>query len=156
MAALHDGEQYLLEKYAIAVTPALQILEPQPQKQKPLRALIAGVSESRLGYPALPFVEVEVEKISSIIPSSVLLNQSFTTTALENALNSSYFPVVHLATNGEFSSEDTFILAWDKKLQPRNLMSYWVQENRKNLTRLNYLLSVVVKVLKGIIKHLLD
>ncbi|NEO72735.1 CHAT domain-containing protein [Moorena sp. SIO3H5] len=116
MAALHDGEQYLLEKYAIAVTPALQILEPQPQLQRPLRALIAGVSESRLGYPALPFVEVEVEKISSIIPSSVLLNQSFTTTALENALNSSYFPVVHLATNGEFSSEDTFILAWDKKI----------------------------------------
>ena len=116
MAALHDGEQHLVEKYAIAVTPALQILEPQPQKQKPLKALIAGVSESRLGYPALPFVKVEVEKISSIIPSSILLNQSFTSTALENALNSSYFPIVHLATNGEFSSEDTFILAWDKKI----------------------------------------
>ncbi|NEQ83267.1 MAG: CHAT domain-containing protein [Moorea sp. SIO2I5] len=116
MAALHDGEQYLVEKYAIAVTPALQILEPQPQKQKPLKALIAGLSESRQGYPPLPFVEVELEKISSIIPSSVLLNQDFTGKALENALNSSSFPVVHLATNGEFSSEDTFILAWDKKI----------------------------------------
>ncbi len=116
MAALHDGEQHLVEKYAIAVTPALQILKPQPQKQKPLKALIAGVSESRQGYPPLPFVEVEVAQISSIIPSSVLLNQSFTSTALENALNSSSFPVVHLATNGEFSSEDTFILAWDKKI----------------------------------------
>ncbi|WP_424103039.1 CHAT domain-containing protein [Moorena producens] len=116
MAALHDGEQYLLEKYAISVTPALQILKPQPQKQKPLKALIAGLSESRQGYPSLPFVEVELEKISSIIPSSVLLNQDFTGKALENALNSYYFPVVHLATNGEFSSEDTFILAWDKKI----------------------------------------
>ncbi|NEP21679.1 CHAT domain-containing protein [Moorena sp. SIO3I6] len=116
MAALYDGEQYLVEKYAIAVTPALQILEPQPELHRSLKALIAGVSESRKGYPALPFVEVELEKISSIIPSSVLLNHSFTTTALENALNSSSFPVVHLATNGDFSSEDTFILAWDKKI----------------------------------------
>ncbi|NEO91644.1 MAG: CHAT domain-containing protein [Moorea sp. SIO3G5] len=116
MAALHDGEQYLVKKYAIAVTPALQILEPQPELHRSLKALIAGVSESRKGYPALPFVEVELEKISSIIPSSVLLNHSFTTTALENALNSSSFPVVHLATNGDFSSEDTFILAWDKKI----------------------------------------
>ncbi|NEQ83240.1 MAG: CHAT domain-containing protein, partial [Moorea sp. SIO2I5] len=118
MAALHDGEEYLVEKYAIAVTPALQILEPQPQKQRPLKTLIAGLSQSRQGYPPLPFVEVEVEKISSIIPSSVLLNQSFTSRALEKALNSSYFPVVHLASHGEFSSEDekTFILAWDKKI----------------------------------------
>ncbi|OLT60212.1 CHAT domain-containing protein [Moorena bouillonii] len=122
MAVLYDGEQYLVEKYAIAVTPALQILEPQPQKQRPLKALIAGLSEMNEGseahqnYGGLPGVKKEVEQISSMIPNSVLLNQSFTTTALENALNSSSFPVVHLATNGEFSSEDTFILAWDKKI----------------------------------------
>ncbi|AOX00941.1 hypothetical protein BJP34_17130 [Moorena producens PAL-8-15-08-1] len=122
MAALYDGEQYLVEKYTIAVTPALQILEPQPRKQRPLRALIAGLSEmnrvskAHQNYSNLPFVEVEVKKISSMIPSSVLLDESFTSTALENALNSSYFPILHLATNGEFSSQDTFILAWDKKI----------------------------------------
>ncbi|NEO15463.1 MULTISPECIES: CHAT domain-containing protein [unclassified Moorena] len=121
MAALHDGEQHLVEKYAIAVTPALQILEPQPQKPRPLKALIAGLSESRQGYPAIPFVKVELEKISSIIPSSILFNQDFTGKALENALNSSYFPVVHLATHGQFSSEseDTFILAWDEPITPK-------------------------------------
>ncbi|AOY81387.1 CHAT domain-containing protein [Moorena producens JHB] len=124
MAALHDGEQYLVEKYAIAVTPALQILEPQPQKQRPLKALIAGlsymnkVSKAHQGYGDLPNVKKEVEQISSMIPSSVLLNQSFTSKALKNALNSSYFPIVHLTTNGQFSSEseDTFILAWDKAI----------------------------------------
>ncbi|NEN94847.1 MAG: CHAT domain-containing protein [Moorea sp. SIO3I7] len=120
MAVLYDGEQYLVEKYAIAVTPALQILEPQPQKQRPLKALIAGLSESRQGYPPLPFVEVELEQISSIIPSSVLLNQDFTGKALEKELNSSYFPIVHLGTHGQFSSEDTFILAWDKKITAKD------------------------------------
>ncbi|NEP36675.1 CHAT domain-containing protein [Moorena sp. SIO3B2] len=106
MAALHDGEQYLVEKYAIAVTPALQILEPQPHKQRPLKALIAGLSEINESK--------EVEKISSIIPSSVLLNQSFTSKALEKKLNSSYFPIVHLATHSQiarFNSEDTFIMS---------------------------------------------
>jgi CHAT domain-containing protein len=27
MAALHDGKQYLVEKYSIALTPGLQLLE---------------------------------------------------------------------------------------------------------------------------------
>ncbi|EGJ29416.1 MULTISPECIES: CHAT domain-containing protein [Moorena] len=122
MAALYDGEQHLVEKYAIAVTPALQSLEPQPQKQKPLKALIAGVSEFRQGYSPLPFVEVEVKKISSMIPSSILLNQDFTGKALENALNSSYFPIVHLASHSQFSSEseDTFILTWDGKIKAKD------------------------------------
>ncbi|NER19442.1 MAG: CHAT domain-containing protein [Symploca sp. SIO1C2] len=126
MAALYDGEQFLVEKYAIASIPALQILEPQPQVQRPLRALIAGISESRthLGdsYSPLPGVALEVEQISSMIPSLVLLNQSFTSTALENALNSSYFPIVHLASHGNFvgsNTNDSYILAWDKKIKAK-------------------------------------
>ncbi|NEO22333.1 MULTISPECIES: CHAT domain-containing protein [unclassified Moorena] len=126
IAALHDGQQYLVEKYAIAVTPGLQILEPQPQVHRPLRGLIAGVSQGRQDFGgrqyfgSSPGVEKEVEQISSMIPSSVLLNQSFTSTALKNALNSSSFPVVHLGTHGQFSSEDTFILAWDKKITAKD------------------------------------
>jgi tetratricopeptide (TPR) repeat protein len=30
MAALHDGQQYLVEKYSVALTPSLQLLEPRP------------------------------------------------------------------------------------------------------------------------------
>ncbi|NEP02129.1 MAG: CHAT domain-containing protein [Symploca sp. SIO2E9] len=117
MAALHDGEQYLVEKYAIAVTPALQILEPQPKLQRPLKALIAGVSEPVQKFSPLTYVEKEIEQISSIIPSSVLLNQEFTSTALRKELNSSYFPIVHLASHGGISnSGDIFILAGDGKM----------------------------------------
>ncbi|NES42999.1 CHAT domain-containing protein [Moorena sp. SIO2C4] len=149
MAALHDGEQYLVEKYAIAVTPALQSLEPQPQKQKPLKALIAGVSESRQGYSPLPFVEVEVKKISSMIPSSILLNQDFTGKALENALNSSYFPIVHLATNGEFSSEDTFILAWDKKITAKEFEKLLHSKKHKKSNPIELLVLSTCEIAQG-------
>ncbi|NET84350.1 MAG: CHAT domain-containing protein [Moorea sp. SIO1F2] len=125
MAALYDSDHvYLVEKYAIAVTPALQMLETQPQKQRPLKALIAGISQSHLNFSATPFVEKELEQVSSMIPSSVLLNQSFTSTALEKELNSSYFPVVHLASIGRSfpssNSEDIFILAWDEQIKVKD------------------------------------
>ncbi|MFP4120197.1 MAG: hypothetical protein ACLFWI_04130 [Coleofasciculus sp.] len=45
-----------------------------------------------------------------------MFNQAFTSTALENKINTLPVSVVHLATHGQFSSnpEDTFILTWDK------------------------------------------
>ncbi|NEO40658.1 MAG: CHAT domain-containing protein [Moorea sp. SIOASIH] len=155
MAALYDGEQYLVEKYAIAVTPALQILEPQPRKQRPLRALIAGLSEmnrvskAHQNYSNLPFVEVEVKKISSMIPSSVLLDESFTSTALENALNSSYFPILHLATHGQFSSEDTFILAWDKKIRAKEFEELLRSKKHKKSNPIELLVLSTCEIAQG-------
>ncbi|HEY9296206.1 MAG TPA: CHAT domain-containing protein, partial [Phormidium sp.] len=54
MAALHDGEKYLIEKYSIALTPGLQLFPPQPLKQGQLRVLTAGLSEARQGFSPLP------------------------------------------------------------------------------------------------------
>ncbi|NEQ71035.1 MAG: CHAT domain-containing protein, partial [Symploca sp. SIO2D2] len=127
MSALYDGKQYLVEKYAIAYTPALQILEIQPQLQRPLRALIAGVFENSPYlddfYYESSYVALEIEQISSMIPSSVLLNQSFTRTDLEKVLNSSSFPIVHLASYGDFvdsNPNDSYILAWDEKIKAKD------------------------------------
>ena len=123
MTALHDGKQYLVEKYAIALTPSLQLLKPQHSRPKPLRALLAGLTEARQGFASLPFVAQEVEQIKSKIPGKLLLNQDFTVTALKNAINSSSFPIVHLATHGEFSpkAENTFILTWDGRIDANQL-----------------------------------
>jgi CHAT domain-containing protein len=114
MAALYDGKQYLIEKYSIALTPGLQLIEPKPL-QKELKAIAAGLTEPSSGFSALPNVKRELEQIRSQVPSSILLNQEFTSKALQNRINSLPFPVVHLATHGQFSSkaEETFIVAWD-------------------------------------------
>ncbi|BAY47989.1 hypothetical protein SAMD00079811_56080 [Scytonema sp. HK-05] len=114
MAALYDGKEYLIEKYSIALTPGLQLIEPKPL-QKELKAIAAGLTEPSSGFSALPNVKRELEQIRSQVPSSILLNQEFTSKALQNRINSLPFPVVHLATHGQFSSkaEETFIVAWD-------------------------------------------
>jgi CHAT domain-containing protein len=122
MAALYDGKQYLIEKYAIALTPGQNLIEPKPF-QKDLKIIAAGLSESRSGFSALPNVKLELEEIHSELPSSILLNQEFTSKALQNRINSLPFPIVHLATHGQFSSkaEETFILAWDDRIYVKEL-----------------------------------
>src|SRR5919199_2091331 len=123
MAALHDGQRYLIEKYSLALTPGLQLLEPRPLAREQIKVLVGGVSEPRLGFIALPGVEAEVRQIQSKIPAQVLLNQQFTSTALQDEIKAAPFPVVHLATHGQFSSnaDNTFILAWDERINVKQL-----------------------------------
>ncbi|MBW4666745.1 MAG: CHAT domain-containing protein [Cyanomargarita calcarea GSE-NOS-MK-12-04C] len=133
MAVLYDGKQYLIEKYSIALTPGLQLIEPKPL-QKELKAIAAGLTESSSGFSALPNVKLELEEIRSQIPSSILLNQEFTKTALQNRINSLPFPVVHLATHGQFSSkaEETFIVAWNDRIYVKDLnkLVRTIEQNR--------------------------
>ncbi len=123
MAALNDGQQYLMEKYGIALTPGLELLASQPLARGTLKVLIAGLSEARQGFSALPNVEVELKQIQSEVPGQELLNQEFTKTTIQNAIDAVPFPVVHLATHGQFSSkaEDTFILTWDGRINVNDL-----------------------------------
>lgn len=132
MAALYDGKQYLIEKYSLALAPGLQMVASS-EKQKNFRALTAGITESRSGFGALPHVATELEKIDSAIPSKKLLNESFTNKTIEEQVSSVSYPIVHLATHGRFSSqlENTFILAWDKKIRANQLKE--VLQSREEL-----------------------
>ncbi|MGJ3250416.1 MAG: CHAT domain-containing protein [Elainellaceae cyanobacterium] len=118
MAALYDGDRYLIETYSIALTPSLQLIAPKPLEQVDLRVIAAGVSEPRPGFSALPNVPVELQTIQSEIPSQILLNDEFTSSALQDQVQTRPFPVVHLATHGQFSSQanETFIVAWDQRI----------------------------------------
>lgn len=44
-AALHDGKQYLIEKYALAISPGLTLIEPAPLQQQHIKVLLVGMSE---------------------------------------------------------------------------------------------------------------
>ena len=123
MAALYDGERYAIEKYRIALTPGLQLLSSQPLESEKLTTLAAGLSEARQGFTPLPGVEPELTQIQSQIPSEVLLNESFTQEALQAEMEKSDFPIVHIATHGQFSSQAdlTFILTWDGVINVKDL-----------------------------------
>lgn len=123
LAALHDGQQYLIEKYSIALAPSLQILPSRSLTPSEFQTLAGGISEEREGFSALPGVDQELQQISDLVPTHVLLNQAFTTKALDKKLASASFPIVHLATHGQFSSkaDNTFLLTWDGQIQVRDL-----------------------------------
>jgi len=123
MAALYDGQQFLIEKYAVALSPGLELMAAQSLQQNKINAIVGGISESRAGFAALPEVESEVKQISHNVSSTVLLNSKFTSKSLADRMNFSHSNVVHLATHGQFSSriEDTFLLTWDGRINVKEL-----------------------------------
>ncbi len=123
MSALHDGKQYLVEKYSLALSQGLQLLNPQALKSSSIKAITAGLSQPRKGFNALPEVESELQQISQEIPTKTLLNQEFTSQSLQKIIDSVPFPVVHLATHAQFSSraDQTFILTWNQPIKVKDL-----------------------------------
>jgi CHAT domain-containing protein len=123
MSVLHDGKQYLVEKYSVALSPGMQLLQARSFKQDNLKVITAGLSEARPGFKALPAVKLEVKTIASAVKSQQLLNEKFTRSNLRKTIQSKPFSILHLATHGQFSSksDDTFILAWDQKINVKEL-----------------------------------
>ena len=128
VSALHDGEQYLIQKHAIALTPGLQLVNPQPLAGRSLKALVGALSEAvkvdEVEYKALPAVEEEVASIKSELPKSdILKNETFTNSQFSAEIEKLSFPVVHLATHGQFGStaEETFIVTYDDPINVNQL-----------------------------------
>ena len=126
-ATLHDGKQYLIEKYSVAIAPSLQLTELQPTDRERQEVLLAGLSQPRQGFSSLPGVRREIEQIQPLFASDsdVLLNDSFTELNFNRFASETPFRVVHLATHGQFSSnsEDTFVLTWDNRINIDELSS---------------------------------
>jgi CHAT domain-containing protein len=128
MSVLYDKKQdkFLFEKYAIVLTPGLQLIDPQILQKVKIKVLTAGVSEKRIidnqVFPALNNVPNELQNILKQVPKAEkLFNNYFTHNNLEKQLQNTSFSVVHLATHGEFSSDQdkTFIVTWNKLLKAK-------------------------------------
>ncbi|MBD2431894.1 MULTISPECIES: CHAT domain-containing protein [Fischerella] len=124
MSVLHDGKQYLLQKYAIALTPGLQLINPKPLTDINIKAITAGISEPREGFEGLPQVKQELKQIEDLgVATKLLLNDKFTTKEVQNQILNSDVSIIHLATHAQFSSiaDDTFILFWDQRMNVKQL-----------------------------------
>ncbi|MDY6938129.1 MAG: CHAT domain-containing protein [Cyanobacteriota bacterium] len=129
MAMLIDEDrQYLIEKYSIALSPFSQA--SQVNTLIPDGILIAGVGEDSPSFEKaqtqfnqqfnpLNFVDNELKKVLAYFSRHIqLLNAEFTIATLQEKLNLSNFPILHIATHGVFSSDlaKTFILAYDDSI----------------------------------------
>ncbi len=125
MAALSDGQQFLIEKYSLATTPGLKLTDPKPLQAKALSGIAFGLTEpSTVSLPGggsqsfseLPFVQTELADLEKEIqPSLVKQNKAFTRDQFKKLLQKSQAPIVHLATHGQFSAnrDQTFLVASD-------------------------------------------
>jgi CHAT domain-containing protein len=134
MAALHDGTQYLIEKYRLALSPGLQLLAPRPLADTKLSAIIGGVSEAHQGFSSLPAVTSELRQLAQNLPSTTLLNQDFTQPELAERIAEKPASIVHLATHGQFSSNasETFLLTWEGRLNIQDLSTLLSRQGTRN------------------------
>ncbi len=118
LAALHDGQQFLIDRYAVATVPSLALIDPKPVAEAEVRPLINGLTKSVQGYPALPHVAEELEAIADLYGGRVLLDDQFVEGELEQSLASTPYSVVHIASHGEFAGqpEDSFLLTFDGRI----------------------------------------
>lgn len=118
LAPLHDGRQFLIEKYAVALTPGLKLTDPHPIDRSNLKILSVGLTQSVHGFSALPYVENELDDIRELFGGSRLVDQEFILPALEHAMKQTPFTVVHIASHGQFSQDvdKTFVLAFDGEM----------------------------------------
>ena len=117
LAALHDGDSFLVEHYALATTPGLTLLDPKPFSGESYRTLAGGLSESVQGFAALPSVDRELRTLRESLSANVLQNQAFTLPEVRSELANGEYSIVHSATHGQFGSsdDDSFLLTYDDK-----------------------------------------
>lgn len=117
-AGLHDGERFLIQEFAVAVTPGLALVEPKPLRRGAVRLLLNGLSDAVQGFPPLDFVPGELDTLEHLYPSDRLFNSTFTLERLEHQLTQEQYSIVHIASHGQFAADvrDTFVLAFDDKL----------------------------------------
>jgi len=126
MAALHDGHDFLIRKYALATTPGLALTDSKPLSRENARPLALGLSKSVQGFSALPYVTDELATLKSLYDAELMLNQDFLVANVEQALRTGDYGILHIASHGQFASEasESFILTFDTKLTMDLLEEY--------------------------------
>ncbi|MEB3831559.1 CHAT domain-containing protein [Phormidium sp. CCY1219] len=120
VAALHDSEEFLIEKYSISLIPTFSLTSHSYSSMKNARLLAMGASEFADKAP-LPAVPLELEAIAhNIWPGKSFINEEFTVETLEKQRETDRFEIIHLATHARFDSgnaRNSYIQLWDERLE---------------------------------------
>jgi len=128
LAAFHDGEQFLIEKYNVTRIPAFNLIETDYVELKRGTLLAMGASEFQDQAP-LPAIPTELTNILWELRSErppqtqwqgqSFLNQDFTLSHLRQQVTAQRPTVVHLATHAAFQPgqpDQSYIQFWDSQL----------------------------------------
>ena len=117
-AALFDGKDFIVRRYAFATTPGLELTDPQRMSWAGRRLLLNGLTVGVQGFEPLPNVARELEAIRGVYPARTLVDRNYSATALEQELGGTPYSVVHIASHGQFESDPrrTFFLTYDDRV----------------------------------------
>jgi CHAT domain-containing protein/predicted negative regulator of RcsB-dependent stress response len=143
VGALHDGERFAIERFAVAVAPGLTVTRAIRSDKESDRLLLAGLSEpgpvleklpkhivdefgseeasadvrsAKLkGKLALPGVKTEIETLKRNTRSDALLDSEFTVDRFRRGVMSGKYSVLHIASHAMFgsSAQTSFVMAYD-------------------------------------------
>ncbi|MEO0756506.1 MAG: CHAT domain-containing protein [Cyanobacteria bacterium J06648_16] len=124
LAALHDGQQFLIERYSIGILPTFNLTnfdwtETLHERAEAPTVLAMGIAEFA-DQPSLPAVPAELSAIAKQPQDQTYLNEASTLSRLETSLAQKSFEIVHLATHAIFdpqASEEAYVQMWDQPLQ---------------------------------------
>ncbi|MBD2740388.1 CHAT domain-containing protein [Coleofasciculus sp. FACHB-1120] len=124
MAALHNGQKFLVENYSIGMMPSLSLTDTRYVSIKNAQVLAMGASKFTELNP-LPAVPIELSIITPKLWSGKsFLNEKFTLGNLKAQRQQQPYGIIHLATHGEFKPgkmENSYIQLWDTKLRLNQL-----------------------------------
>lgn len=140
LAALYDGEQWLVERFRInnITSASLTDFNRKPSSsQRILAGAFANVSypvrvgEEEFFFKALPFAGTEVENLAEIASQTTpLIDMAFSRDRTVPQMDD--YSIVHFATHGAFvvgSPQNSFILFGDGQIATLNEIKNWSLKN---------------------------
>lgn len=123
LAALHDGQDFVIQHYALATALGLSLVNPQPVNRRSPHVLMARLRAGDHEFSELKGVDDEFRNVSELLPLRDLREQDFTAGRLTRAVAREAPDVLHLATHASFSaySQDSFIRAHQSRISLNDL-----------------------------------
>ena len=123
LAALHDGKQFLVEKYSLSLIPSLNLTDTRYVSLKNAHVLAMGADKFTNQDP-LPAVPEELSLIAQKWGGKSFLDEAFTLKNLQSQRSQEPYQIIHLATHSEFqpgSPNNSYIQLWDRQLHLNQL-----------------------------------
>jgi CHAT domain-containing protein len=118
---MHDGQQFLIQKYSLARVPAFKFTDSNYTDLRNAQVLAMGASDfaETANKEPLPAVPLELGAIARQWPGQSFLNQDFTIVNLQSQRRQQKYGIIHLATHAEFrpgTPNKSYIQFWETQL----------------------------------------
>lgn len=121
LAAMHDGKQFLIQKYSLSRIPAFKLTDINYADIRNAQVLAMGASNfaETSNKEPLPAVPLELSAIAQQWPGQSFINEDFTIVNLQSQRLQQRYGIIHLATHAEFlpgTPNKSYIQFWDTQL----------------------------------------